>query len=981
MRADPLDATVARAAGTITDTGVVDAGVVDAAAATVAGKAGARRRDDAAELIGRSLGRYRVQARLGAGGMGVVWAALDPALDRRVAVKVLPSRAGASRDHLEVRLRREAQALARLEHPNVIAVYDVGVAADSVFVAMQLVDGVTLDTYVAREHATPAAIAALFVQACRGLAAAHAAGIVHRDVKPSNLLVDGAGRVFVGDFGLARGAAADDALAIAPADASLLDAELTRAGAVLGTPLYMAPEQHAGQAATERADQFSLCVSMWTVLYGQHPFAPEPWDAAAAVAAMRADRVVEPTRRVAVPTRVVRALRRGLRGDPAARWPSMAALADELTPRTRIGWFAAAGGVAAIGGAVALTLAVAEPAAVTPPCAADASRFADAWSPARADTLRTAFAASRRPYASTTAASVIAALDGYRARWVATRVAVCEATEVHHEQSSELLDRRMRCLDARRTATGALVDVLVAPGDPVVVDRAIDAVAALETPDTCATVAATGVPLPSSPAAQAELARLSAEVERVRALGRTGRPKVGLERVAALRGPVEALAYPPLTALLALTEGQLYDHVGRYDAAIAQLDAATAAAVAAQDPALEARAWVDLFGVAIVRKRDPKSTDLRLRPAELALARAGAGASFEARAELLRYRAIAEAQREQFSTAIALADELIALCEGARNEVLLGSALHAAALVRQWAGQPAEAVPFLTRALANAERRLGPEHPNLAATLTTLASVQSELGDRVASRAAAERAVAVYTASVGADSPMIVGPMVALANDAAELGHFAEAVPRYRRALAILDRDPEANVASRALVSGNLGGALAEWQRFDEALPLLRRSLALHEARLGSEHAELAWPLLALGFALRSVGELTEARSIQERALAIVENAFGAAHVYTAYPISELAQLDVEARAWPSAVRNAERALALQLAAPSAPEEIATTRFILAQALHGSGAHARALAQAREAATALHALGDTSAADVDAWITEHTAKPATTATP
>lgn len=268
MRADPLDATVARAAGTITDTG--DAGVVDAAAATVAGKAGARRRDDAAELIGRSLGRYRVQARLGAGGMGVVWAALDPALDRRVAVKVLPSRAGASRDHLEVRLRREAQALARLEHPNVIAVYDVGVAADSVFVAMQLVDGVTLDTYVAREHATPAAIAALFVQACRGLAAAHAAGIVHRDVKPSNLLVDGAGRVFVGDFGLARGAAADDA--VAPADASLLDAELTRAGAVLGTPLYMAPEQISGTNINHRADLYAVGCTLFELCTGRPPF-------------------------------------------------------------------------------------------------------------------------------------------------------------------------------------------------------------------------------------------------------------------------------------------------------------------------------------------------------------------------------------------------------------------------------------------------------------------------------------------------------------------------------------------------------------------------------------------------------------------------------------------------------------------------------------------------------------------------------------
>ena len=218
-------------------------------------------------------------ARLGAGGMGVVYAALDPALDRKVALKVLPPLAAERRAHLEIRLRREAQALARLEHAHVIAVYDV--AAESVFVAMQLIDGTTLDAHLATERPEPSRILALFVEAARGLAAAHAAGIVHRDVKPSNLLVDRAGRVYVGDFGLARSGDDDDG---GERDTSLLGAEMTRAGAVMGTPVYMAPEQHAGSAATARSDQFSLCVSLWEALFGQHPFVAGRWTEDAAIA-------------------------------------------------------------------------------------------------------------------------------------------------------------------------------------------------------------------------------------------------------------------------------------------------------------------------------------------------------------------------------------------------------------------------------------------------------------------------------------------------------------------------------------------------------------------------------------------------------------------------------------------------------------------------------------------------------------------------
>src|SRR5262245_31929610 len=327
---------------TITDTGTElptdGAYAVTAAADTVA----------SGDLVGKSLDRYRVSARLGAGGMGVVYAALDPALDRRVALKVLPPLAEDRGVHLEARLRREAQALARLDHPNVLRVYDVGVAEHSLFVAMQLVDGTTLAEYLEAEEPPPRRILELFAAAGRGIAAAHDAGIVHRDVKPSNILVDRAGRGYVGGFGLAGGAGELDSIdgrvpvvrAPAPAtasgsgagsgagsgsaksDSNLLDESMTREGSVLGTPLYMSPEQHQGAPATTRSDQFSFCVSLWQALFGQHPFVDGRWVMASAIDAMARDAVREPPGR-GVPARAVRALRRGMRHDPEARWPSM----------------------------------------------------------------------------------------------------------------------------------------------------------------------------------------------------------------------------------------------------------------------------------------------------------------------------------------------------------------------------------------------------------------------------------------------------------------------------------------------------------------------------------------------------------------------------------------------------------------------------------------------------------------------------------
>ncbi|HWB79073.1 MAG TPA: serine/threonine-protein kinase, partial [Nannocystaceae bacterium] len=219
------------------------------------------------------IGRYTVLKRIGQGGMGVVYAAYDTELDRKVALKLLHGEGGDTGE----RLTREAKALAKLSHPSIVAVHEVGVHDGNVFVAMEFVDGETLREHVLRHTLDWRELVALYVQAGRGLAAAHAAGLVHRDFKPDNALVADAGdaglRVRVLDFGLARDVGDREAAHPLGSDAAIDRAvELTRTGTLLGTPAYMAPEQYVGTAVDAYADQFAFCVSLWEAIYRERPF-------------------------------------------------------------------------------------------------------------------------------------------------------------------------------------------------------------------------------------------------------------------------------------------------------------------------------------------------------------------------------------------------------------------------------------------------------------------------------------------------------------------------------------------------------------------------------------------------------------------------------------------------------------------------------------------------------------------------------------
>ncbi|MEX1363367.1 MAG: serine/threonine-protein kinase, partial [Nannocystaceae bacterium] len=310
----------------------------------------------------RRFGRYVVLDVLGKGGMGLVLKGYDEQLDRPVAIKVLHEHLG--RQHT-ARLEREAQAMARLSHPHVVQVYEVGELEGRTFVAMELVKGQTVRQWMDQQPRPGwAACVELFVQLGEGLAAAHRRGLVHRDFKPGNAMLDEDGRARVLDFGLARrgGEQVDDAPNViqrARTDVQQvvpLEQPLTQTGAVLGTPAYMPPEQMGGQEADARSDQFSFCVTLYEALYGERPYEGETMSAL--MVAMRGGQVRPAPRGSDVPTALRRVLLRGLAAEPAERWPSMEALLEELrrlvAPSRGWRWIAGVGAVALLAGLVAV---------------------------------------------------------------------------------------------------------------------------------------------------------------------------------------------------------------------------------------------------------------------------------------------------------------------------------------------------------------------------------------------------------------------------------------------------------------------------------------------------------------------------------------------------------------------------------------------------------------------------------------------------
>ena len=429
-----------------------------------------------------AIGRFAVLGAIGAGGMGQVFSAYDPQLDRRVALKLLH---GAGSVLERQRLVREAQALARLSHPNVVTVHEVGEHDGHVFVAMEFVEGATLREWIdehppgGRERLVRAL--ELMRDAGQGIAAAHAAGLVHRDIKPRNILVGADGRVRVVDFGLARSTATEpeelaatlkpeerDLMSSAesgPGASALLGASLTEADKIVGTPAYMAPEQFRRGPIDQSADQFSFCVTAWEALFGVRPYG----GSLAAMLIAIDDGAFERPKEIEVPAAVESALRRGLSRRPSRRHRDLAALLavfeeaiatlrGQAPPRRKSRW-ALVGGVVAVATAGAFWLGARDDRR----CAGAEERFADVWDSTRKAEIEAAVRATEASFAPATWSRLEQNVDDWRTAWIAGFVDACEAAQVRGTQSQQLMDQRMACLDDRQQRLVAYLDLLATP--------------------------------------------------------------------------------------------------------------------------------------------------------------------------------------------------------------------------------------------------------------------------------------------------------------------------------------------------------------------------------------------------------------------------------------------------------------------------------------------------------------------------------------
>jgi tetratricopeptide (TPR) repeat protein len=815
---------------------------------------------------GDAIDHFIVIEKVGAGAMGVVFSAYDPPLDRKVAIKVVRPGLG-NAAALRARLLSEAQAMAKLSHPNVITVYEVGAIGESVFVAMEFVEGGTLRDWLQAEPRPWRDVVALFVRVGSGLAAAHAAGLVHRDFKPDNVLVGADGRVRVTDFGLvsvSSGEAAARPGGVAPS--------LTQTGAVLGTPLYMAPEQHRGSRVDARADQFAFCVALFEGLHGVRPFDGELYPELADN--VMNGRVREPPGTARVPGWLRRILLRGLLPDPDERYPSMDALLAALTwdprrTRRRVALAAIAIGLAGWGGFAVWQTRAAERRL----CEGAERKLAGVWDAEIEQRIRASFLATGLPYADAAWAGVERQLDDYSRAWVRMHTDACEATRRRGEQSERALDLRMTCLDRRRVELGALTGLLQ-KADPAVVEKSVSAVLSLTDVSGCADVErlATPLPLPEDVVVRAQVQMVRTELAVADAYRQLGKWGAALALAEPALVAARKTGYKPVEAEALFLTGRFLGLNGESKAAEQRLFDAVVAAAAARDDEVEADARIELVSVA---GDDLSRFDDGLRSGELAsaiLTRLHGDPIREAR--LLRYEGYVLVDKGAYDEARAHHQRALDIEQKIRppGHPMIASCLVALGTLDTAVGKEDEALAYFQRALVMSESTLGPEHPHLAIILNDIGTVLSNQGKQDQALVALKRALVINERSLGADNPGVAPALYTIATIYHRRGDLELAVMTYRRALAIMDKANPEHPNTGTMHAG-LGESLLIQGKYDEALLENQHALAIREKALGKEHGDVALSHLGIGNVYAAKGSDEQALASYRNGLAIFEKA------------------------------------------------------------------------------------------------------------
>ncbi|PRP91314.1 Serine/threonine-protein kinase PrkC [Enhygromyxa salina] len=658
------------------------------------------------------IGRYVLERQLGVGGMGEVYLAEDPELGRKVAVKQVRAELGSPAQR--ARLVREAQTLARLSHPNVVQVHEVGDDEGETYLAMEYVEGLSLARWLAAEARSWTAILAVFVDAGRGLAAAHSAELVHRDFKPANVLIGRDGRPRVADFGLALGPGELDTASLN----------------VAGTIRYMALEQLRGQAIDGRADQFSFCVALYEALWDQRPFGPST-DVRARVRELEADRPAAPPWSSRVPRRVWAALRRGLRCDPEQRWPSMRALLDVLDriPRQRRRR-RVAGLTIPLVASLGLGLA-AHLSELASPCREVDGELAELWNPTRRAELGAAFEASAVAHADASSVRVRDRLDAWTKRWLAARVEQCQAAASSRDDPA-LARARRACLERQRQGFATLVEGLAA-ANPAAIERAVEASSRLPSPERCEAAALVDGPAPAPAELQRSVEQLRlalTEAEVWRQLGQAD-PDHTRELLARAR----ALGYGPVEAEALAERGRSELAAGSAARGLDELDAAAKLALATGHRRLLAELWTSLALHRLTDYPDPDAGPELLELAEAAWFELSPTPDVRARLALGQGWVASDPARaaEAFERALELdaAGPIAPRALSALAELAEGD----------------EALRLRQRALVTAEEVFGPEHPVTARHVYNLGVVHHSRGELDAAEPLFVRAVELWTAA------------------------------------------------------------------------------------------------------------------------------------------------------------------------------------------------------------------------------------------
>ncbi|MEM9452798.1 MAG: tetratricopeptide repeat protein [Myxococcota bacterium] len=783
------------------------------------------------------IGRFVVLGPLGKGGMGKVYRAFDDVLERQVAVKVVHAEVGVRHGR---RLLREAQALARLSHPNVVQVYEVGEVGGRLFIAMELIRGQTLRQWQ-RQEPRPGWKACLdtYVKAGRGLEAAHAKGLIHRDFKPSNCMFDDEGRVRVLDFGLARDSNPSEDLAELPgfggpvdgaassasssgSSSSALMERLTETGSVVGTRAYMAPEQLGGRVVVDaKSDQFAFCVALYEALCGHLPFSEDPMPALLDMASGVGPMPQPLPMGSHAPRWLQRAVVRGLAADPRERWPSMAALLWELERRQR------SAGVRRLslltGALLGVVLTGLVMSSREPPgpsvCAEAQQQLEGVWDDERRQVVREAILNTELPYAAKTQSSVERQLDHYAQEWSHGYTEACEATRVHHEQPVEALELRQRCLRLRRSALAHDVELL-ADADHDLVERAVELVTELPRIDACADLSAlsrsSGVA--RIPGGAQRLEALRTHLGRMRSLETIGRHREAIVELAPLTRDAHRLGDQSLLAEVLLLGGQLHMALGRDEQAEQYFRAAQIRGLehGADAVALEAMAGqIHLMGV----------------------------------------------EREQTGRALELAQDvaLPLVRRHGRDDALEAKVLTALAQVRTVRGEHREAEARYRQALAilgrvrvRGDTALVEAHDGLAQTLRE----QERFDD---AEQLYRRALHARESRLGDTHPEAAYQRTNLGNVLLARGKLDEAEQHFREALEILASASTVHAKRIAHARASLGTALHMHQRYSEAEQELRQALSLFERELDPDQLRVAKVRLDIAVVLTEQGRALEA--------------------------------------------------------------------------------------------------------------------------